>query len=145
MSHHTKDKGDLGVFKAQADLAAQGFMILQPLTEHAPFDVVVYKDRVFLRVQVRYRTCTHSGCLEVRLRSIWNDRRGSHRRLLDKSEVDLVCVYCPDTDTCYYFDPKKVNHSISLRVQAPGNGQRTGVRMATDYRTVPSTARPRLG
>jgi hypothetical protein len=39
-SHHTKDKGDLGVLKAQLDLFEQGFAILVPLTEHCPFDLV---------------------------------------------------------------------------------------------------------
>lgn len=47
MAHHTKDKGDLGVAKAHADLTAQGFMVLMPLTEHAPFDLVAYRDGVF--------------------------------------------------------------------------------------------------
>jgi len=28
--HHTKEKGDLGVLKAQLDLFEQGFMILNP-------------------------------------------------------------------------------------------------------------------
>src|SRR6266542_6450267 len=89
MPHHTKDKGDLGVFKAQADLAAQGFMILLPMTEHGPFDLGIYRDRVFLRGQVRYRACTRNGCLNVRLRSVWNDRRGTHRVLMNKDEVDI--------------------------------------------------------
>ncbi len=44
MYHHTKSKGDLGVLKAQVDLYQKGFMILFPATEHAPFDLVVYKD-----------------------------------------------------------------------------------------------------
>ena len=38
--HHTKEKGDLGVLKAQVDLNQQGYQILIPLTEHAPFDIV---------------------------------------------------------------------------------------------------------
>jgi hypothetical protein len=135
--HHTKDKGDLGVFKAQADLAAQGFMVLLPLTEHAPFDLVVYKDRTFRRVQVRYRACKSNGCLEVRLRSVWNDRHGAHRVLMDKEDVDVVCVYCPDTDICYYFDPHHVNQSVALRVKLTANGQRKAVRMAEEYRAVP--------
>jgi len=42
-SHHTKDKGDLGVLKAQLDLFEQGFTIFVPLTEHCPFDLVAYK------------------------------------------------------------------------------------------------------
>lgn len=42
--HHTKDKGDLGVAKAHADLAAKGFTVLFPATEHAPFDLVAYAE-----------------------------------------------------------------------------------------------------
>jgi hypothetical protein len=34
--HHTKDKGDLGVLKAQIDLFEQGFTLFVPLTEHCP-------------------------------------------------------------------------------------------------------------
>lgn len=46
--HHTKEKGDLGVLKAKIALHEQGFMILNPETEHSPFDLVGYKDRKFL-------------------------------------------------------------------------------------------------
>jgi hypothetical protein len=134
--HHTKDKGDLAVFKAQADLAAQGFTILLPLTEHAPFDLVIYKNRAFRRVQVRYRACSKKGCLDVRLRSIWSDRHGVHRVLMDKSEVDLVCVYCPDTDECYYFDPAQVGVSLSLRITRAQNGQKKRINEASAYRLV---------
>jgi hypothetical protein len=42
--HHTKNKGDLGVLKAQADLYLKGYLVCIPLTEHAPFDVVIYKE-----------------------------------------------------------------------------------------------------
>jgi len=59
-SHHTKDKGDLGVLKAQIDLFEQGFTIFVPLTEHCPFDLVAYKDGEFRRVQVKYRLWTGS-------------------------------------------------------------------------------------
>lgn len=45
--HHTKDKGDLGVAKAHADLVTKGFYVLFPTTEHAPFDLVAYADGAF--------------------------------------------------------------------------------------------------
>ena len=35
IKHHTKVKGDLGVLKAQVSLYEQGYLILQPVTEHA--------------------------------------------------------------------------------------------------------------
>lgn len=43
VQHHTKDKGDLGVAKAYADLVGKGFDVLLPTTEHAPFDLVAHK------------------------------------------------------------------------------------------------------
>jgi hypothetical protein len=49
--HHTKDKGDIGVAHAIADLADQGFVVLTALCEHAPFDLVAYRDGTFARVE----------------------------------------------------------------------------------------------
>ena len=56
---------------------------------------------------------------------------------IDKSEVDLFCVYCPETDECYYLAPQDFRSHVSLRVSTPRNGQRSGVNMAADYRRVP--------
>jgi hypothetical protein len=53
-SHHTQDKGDLGVLKAKLDLLNKGYTILKPEAEHAPFDIVAYKREKFIRVQVKY-------------------------------------------------------------------------------------------
>ena len=53
--HHTKNKGDLGVLKAQLDLYEKGYLTLIPNTEHSAFDLVAYKDGTFKRVQVKYR------------------------------------------------------------------------------------------
>jgi hypothetical protein len=57
---------------------------------------------------------------------------------MNKDEVDVVCVYCPSTDECYYFDPNQVKQSVTLRVRAAGNGQHKAVRMANNYRSVPA-------
>ncbi len=56
MPHPTKNKGDLGVLKAQADLCTKGYLVLIPLSEHSLFDLVAYKDRDFLRIQVKFRS-----------------------------------------------------------------------------------------
>jgi len=114
-------------------------MILVPLTEHSPFDLVVYKDGRFRRSQVKYRSCNQHGCLQVPFRSIWNDRNGTHRVPIDKDEIDLICVYCPDTDACYYFDPARFSKSATLRVRAAKNNQRAKVNDVTAYRRVPDS------
>jgi hypothetical protein len=135
--HHTKDKGDLGVLKAQVDLFEQGFIVALPVTEHAPFDLIIYKDGVCKTVQVKYRRINRSGTLEIHFKTSWADKNGTHEKPIDKEAVDVFCVYCPDTDECYYFDPKSINKSLSLRVNAPKNNQKQGIRMVSDYRKVP--------
>ena len=135
--HHTKQKGDLGVLKAQLDLFEQGFIILNPMTEHAPFDLVAYKDRKFLKIQVKYKSVDKTGSITVHFRSCWADKKGTHMQPVDKSEVDIYCVYCPDTDECYYFNPAEFNRSVTLRVEMPKNNQSKNVKLVADYRRVP--------
>jgi hypothetical protein len=137
MHHHTKNKGDVGVLKAQADLAEQGYMVLLPLTEHSAFDLVIYKKGAFQRVQVKYRKPDRQGRLFVKFSSIWSDKNGVHVKPIDKGQIDLLCVYCPSTNECYYLNPAKFKKSVSLRVKASKNGQQRGVHLASDYRNVP--------
>lgn len=137
-SHHTKNKGDLGVLKAQADLCAKGFLVCLPLSEHAPFDLVAYKRGIFKRVQVKARTIK-KGRIDVRFEHSYSDRRGVHTHRVNFDELDLYCVYCLDNDTCYYFDPRHFSRNIfiSLRVDPPKNNQSQLVNWADDYREVP--------
>lgn len=135
--HHTKSKGDLGVLKAQVDLFEQGFTICVPQTEHAPFDLAVYRNGEFLRVQVKYRKVDRHGKIDIKFSTCWTDRHGTHTVLVNKREVDLYCVYCPDTDECYYLKPNSFQSNATLRVRAPQNGQSRGVNFAEDFRRVP--------
>jgi len=136
MIHHTKHKGDLGVLKAQVDLYNQGYMILTPQTEHAPFDLVAYSEKKFIRVQVKYRELNKNGVLEIRFRSSYSDSKNVHCKPVDKNEIDLYCVYCPQTDECYYFSPAYFGNSINLRIEEPKNCQSIGVHMAKDFRFI---------
>jgi hypothetical protein len=136
-SHHTKDFGDLGVLKAQIGLFEQGFTIFVPLTEHCPFDLVAYKDGDFRRVQVKYRSMGRTGKIDVKFSTCWADRHGTHTVFIDKDEVDIYCIYCPDTDECYYLGPRNFGSSASLRVEASKNNQKKNVNFACDFRGVP--------
>lgn len=135
--HHTKQKGDLGVLKAQLDLFEQGFVLLNPMTEHAPFDLVAYKDKKFPGIQVKYKSVDKTGSITVHFRSCWADKNGTHMQQVDKGEVDVYCIYCPDTDECYYFNPTEFNRSVTLRVEMPKNNQSKNINLVTDYRRVP--------
>jgi len=130
--HITKEKGDLGVLKVKTDLCEKGYLILSPESEHSPFDLVVYKDFQFKKVQVKYRTVVNN-CLHVAFKSSWTDKNGNHFVPMDKTEVDVIAVYCPDTNKCYYFNPSNFNKAILLRISPTKNNQSKNVKFADDY------------
>jgi hypothetical protein len=111
-------------------------MVLFPATEHAPFDLVAYRSGQFHRVQVKYRTAV-SGKVIVSFRSYWADRHGTHMTPVDKAEIDTLCIYCPDTDECYYVRPGDDNETVTLRVAPAKNGQQVGVQLASQFRRMP--------
>jgi len=135
--HPTKEKGDLGVLKAQLDLYEQGYKLLIPATEHAPFDLVAYKDGRFIRIQVKYKSVDKTGAITVHFRSCWADKNGLHMPDVNKDEIDLYCIYCPETDECCYLKPKDFKKSVTLRVDTPKNNQSCNIRYFSDYRRVP--------
>jgi hypothetical protein len=135
--HHTKNKGDLGVLKAQLDLYEKGYLTLIPNTEHSAFDLVAYKDGTFKRVQVKYRASKNEK-IEIPFRTSWADKNGTHTQDYDKNEIDLMCVYCPDTDKCYYVNPKDCNKTFNIRLSLPKNNQKIGINLAENYLNIPT-------
>ncbi len=134
--HHTKDKGDRAVAHVHADLTDRGFVVLFPATEHASFDLVAYDHESFLRIQVKFRAMT-KGVISVELRSGWSDRTGVHHIPMDRSEVDVLAIFCPDTRQTYYVDPGRHGGSVTLRMEPPANNQKVGVLLASDHLDMP--------
>jgi hypothetical protein len=139
-THHTKTKGDLGVMAAAYDLTKKGFIVCCPMTEHAPYDLVADRGGALLRVQVKYRRLTN-GFLEVCFRSIWADRHGVHVSPIDKEQVDVFCIFCPDNERCYYLDPKTFNGSVRLRVLPALNQGGKPINAADDFLDIPERFR----
>ena len=133
IGHHTMDKGYVGVTKVVADLTLRGFSVLHPMYEQMPFDLVVYREGNFHRVQVKYRALV-KGAMQVAFKasSVYTSGK-TYSKPWDKDEIDLLAIYCPETDTCYYLNPKDFGKSVSLRTKPPANNQRRGVHMASDY------------
>ena len=143
--HHTKDKGDLGVAKVFADLVEKGLVVLFPATEHAPFDLVAYGGAGrFIRVQVKYRSA-RQGVIKLQFKSSWSDKHGIHRRPMDKESVDVVGVYCPDVDRCFYVDPSEHGGAVTLRLEPTKNHQAIGILHAELFCRLPQLAHTARG
>lgn len=132
----TDKKGAVGVASALRDLTLRGFYVSLPVSEHSPFDLVASRGGLHRSVQVRYRAVDKQGVLAVPFDGSWANTKGSHKRRLNKVLVDIICVYCPDTDACYYLNPSDFGVSATLRVSDDKRPTKNA-RMAADYTTVP--------
>jgi hypothetical protein len=58
---------------------------------------------------------------------------------IDRSAIDLLCIYCPETRACYYVDPKLIGNAVALRITAPRNRQQKRINWARDFVDIPPT------
>jgi hypothetical protein len=70
-------------------------------------------------------------------RRSYSDKNGVHTRHWDKDEIDVVCVYSLNNDTCCYLVPSAYNKCLTLRVEMPKNNQQASAQLASDYLEVP--------
>jgi len=137
MRHHTKDKGDKGTGNVIADLLSKGIQVCLPLSEHLPFDLIAVKpDGTLMRVSVKYRAL-RKGSVSVPFSSSYSDSHGVHTKAVNKSLIDLLAIYCPETNQVYYVIPSQFDKSVTLRVEESKNNQTKGINSAKDYLMVP--------
>lgn len=129
----TKEKGDLGHMKCVADLMQKGYKILFPFGEDWKFDIVVYSEGKFLRVQCKYDNGKIDGVVRVKCRSTnnWTNYKYTNR------DIDFIAVYHEPTKSCYYVPANllgdKGRSSIYLRIKPVKNNQQTGVLLAKNF------------
>ncbi len=83
----TQRKGDIGVSQAIATFTKIGFDVSLPLTESAPYDLIVDTGNKLARVQVRY---TSTG--EVDLRRIHSNSKGYVVKKSQKDSYDWLYI-----------------------------------------------------
>lgn len=121
MQHHTKDKGDLALYKTMAVLSEAGLQVALPVSEHLPFDLVIVRpDFSLLKAQVKYCGGYKSpGVIYCDTRSTgWTNGKGFYSKHVDTSLVDVYCVYSPETKDVYFIKTTEINtlHGFSIRL-----------------------------
>jgi hypothetical protein len=114
----------------------EGYRIAIPLGENNRYDIIVHREGVFFRVQVK------TGRLRkgVVLFSPWsvNSNRGRNSWRTYAGEIDSFAVYCPETSLVYHVPVADVGTCGSLRVERPKNGQSRRIRWARPYELGPA-------
>jgi hypothetical protein len=131
--HHTKVKADIGVAKVIADLTLKGYVPCIPLSEHQPYDiVVVLDDGSTYKIQVKYATLKKNGTIEVKFRTSWADKNGTHIKHYKQGDFDYYAIYCPDKEIVLYI-PNSSNYPKAIRFDKPTNNQTKFIKWANDY------------
>lgn len=128
-------KGEIAQTNVILDLLNKGYEIYTPYGDHAPFDIVAYRDNRFIRIQVKHIK-KYNGTIRILFRNVHCNTKGYKHKSVDVSQVDYYAIYCPDTAAIYYIDPKKHNTGVWLRVDPPKNNQVEGVSFAENFRDV---------
>jgi hypothetical protein len=103
------------------------------LSEHQPYDLIaVLEDGKTVKLQVKYATLKKNGTVEVKLRTSWADRRGTHIKHYSKKDFDYYAIYCADKDVVLYV-PNTLNCPKAIRFDKPANNQVKFVKWANDY------------
>ena len=130
----TTAKGDLGVLYTSADLISKGYTVLSPLGGQPHYDLVIEKNNIFRKVQVKYAHIKN-GVIQVKLYTVGHNGKVN---LHTKDNVDIVAVYVPETDIVYYINQDQVDceTQVSLRVNPAKNNMKEHIRLAKDYMRV---------
>ncbi len=134
----TRQKSDIGVAVVTTDLIKQGWIVCRPLSEHAPFDLVVVKGIEKFTIQVKCRTM-RNGTLEACLEKSWSNRSGKQVTQYLDTDFDYLAItdgdqyvgYIPMTE----ISTNKMTGSVTLRVLEAKNTNNK-IRSIAKYRTL---------
>ena len=132
----TKEKGDIGSTKIMAEITEKLYNVSIPIAEHLKYDLIIEKNGKMCRVQSKY-TLMKDNKIEVKIESLWANKKGNHSSKRQKGDYDILAVYCPNTKECYFLADKDFESktSVILRVNSAKN-KNSKIRWAKDYKDI---------
>jgi len=82
-----------------------------------------------LKLQVKYSGLKNNGVIDVKFRTSWTDKQGTHTRYYRKSDY---AVYRPEKEVVLYV-PNTSNCPKAIRFENPANKQQKFIKWASDY------------
>jgi hypothetical protein len=135
-----KAKGDLAELKVACDLIRRGYGIAIPYGEDSDFDLIVCREGILERVQVKHGA-SKEEVLVVKCRSyaLTNGKVRSVKLYTSKT-IDRIAIWDKTTDRCFYVPASELGSGRSmlhLRLTPARNGQHARTRNADDYCDLP--------
>ena len=137
----TKSVGDLSEMLLAGKLALAGYGVAVPLGENQRYDLIIEKNEVLSRVQVKTGRL-RNGVVRFNCYSSHTHRNGPSTRPYT-GEVDFFGIYCRELDAAYLVPIADLARlGGSLRLHPTKNGQQRHVRWGHKYELKPLLLEP---
>jgi hypothetical protein len=131
-----KQLGDTAELAVALDLRRRGYRVSFPYGEDCDYDLVVDRDGVLERVQVKHtRSDGEVVIVRCRSQSLTNGRVRATKHYTPDT-IDWLAVFDATSGGCFYVPSSELaggRSELRLRVTPARNGQRRGIRDAGDY------------
>jgi hypothetical protein len=123
--------GDISEAIVRARFIEKGYVVLVPQNSALRYDIVVEKDGIFQRVQIKTGRF-HKGAVVFNAAS--QDPNDRSKKITYRGVIDAFAIYCHELQTCYLLRVEDASTMLChLRITAPKNNQLNGIRWAADY------------
>ncbi len=112
------DIGSLGKAKVVTKLIEMGYDVFLEFDGKSPFDLVIHKDDVLERVEVKYtetRNRTNTGWV-VQLKKVRPNRTRNKIVNFDKSKLEKLIVFIKPLNTVVLFEAKDIKVTSALSI-----------------------------
>lgn len=131
----TREKGNLGELIAMKEMVKKGYDVLLPTSDHVPFDFVAHKNGELTKVQVKARRNVNGKITDITLmKNNYYNSQGMQREAYNENDWDWLLVVDIETEKIYKLVRSDFDAAVlTLRTEAPKNGQTKGIRLAENY------------
>ncbi|MBI2444358.1 MAG: hypothetical protein HYV42_03925 [Candidatus Magasanikbacteria bacterium] len=130
---HTKLKGDIGELVVAVKLLQDGWHVAFPYGENLKYDLVVEKQGIMKRVQVK-SVFPKNGVLHVNCRSS-NNWSVIHYQ---PEDFEILATVDLESKEVYFIPSKQISKTlIDLRLIPTKNKQKSKINYAEDFKTMP--------
>lgn len=130
MIHSTHVKGIIGEMEFTIHLLKKGYTILKPINPNSSYDLVIEKDGLYKRLQIKYLTPRNG-----RLRVEFDRPRRKKTGLYQERGVDAMGIYDSFNNTFYLIPLEKFmrKSGIWIRIAQAKNNQIKNIHKGSDY------------
>lgn len=133
MASYTKTIGDIGVSVVISEFLKHGINVLLPYDDNSSYDLVIYVDEKFYKVQVK---TTEKAKYDGSQMSFEITKSNPYSKIDPRyisGEVDYFALYCIENEWCGLFDFNEYKPNITFRLKKPKHNQTKNIKFASDY------------